>query len=160
MRLRTGRFPKTLKSSRPISSYLPQCWLLLLRQRSLTRSGMKQLSCTGSSLIFRFRPSPCPTHYGEHLATIPSADFCLITLPVTQQSAIGFHRVRSPLAMNSKEPRHLYTRASLVICRSPVKQISPDKSMHCHCTAASFTVAVRSRGFAVLCQLASSLRLI
>jgi len=49
--------------------------------------------------------------------------------------------------------------ASLVIYRSLVKQISPDKNMNCHCTAASFTVAVRSRGFDVLCHLAFSLRL-
>jgi len=49
--------------------------------------------------------------------------------------------------------------ASLVIYRSPVKQISPDslqyplegyKNMSCHCTAASFTVAVRSHGFDAL----------
>jgi len=160
MRLRTGRFLKMFKVSWPISSDLPQCWLLLLRQYSLTRSGMETLSCTGSSLIFRFRPSPCPNHYVGRLATMPSADFCLITPPVTQQSAIGFHRVRSPLVMEAKEPRHLYTRASLVICRSPVKQISPDKDMNFPCTAASFTVAVRSLGFDVLCHLASSLRLI
>jgi len=44
--------------------------------------------------------------------------------------------------------------------RSLVEQISPDKNMHCHCTTASFTVAVRSHGFVVLCQLASGLRLI
>jgi hypothetical protein len=40
------------------------------------------------------------------------------------------------------------------------KQISPDKSMNFHCTAASFTVAVKTHGFVVLCQLTSSLRLI
>ncbi len=52
---------------------------------------MEQLSCTGSSLIFRFRPSPCPNHYVGHLATMPSADFCLITQLIAQPSAIGFH---------------------------------------------------------------------
>ena len=122
--------------------------------------GHEKLSCTGSSLIFRFRPSPCPSHYAGHLATMPSADFCLITVPVTQCGAIGFHLVRSPLSMASKEPRHLLTRASLVSYRSLVKQISPDKNMNCPCATASFTVAVRSHGFVVLCQLASSLRLI
>ncbi len=50
--------------------------------------------------------------------------------------------------------------ASLVIYRWHVKQISPDKNMNFLCTAASFTVAVKSRGFDVLCHLASSLRLI
>ena len=44
--------------------------------------------------------------------------------------------------------------------RSPVKQISPDKNMHFLCTAASFTVTIRTHGFVVLCQLTSSLRLI
>ena len=106
-----------------------------------------------------FRPSPCLTHYGERLATTPSADFCLITPLVAQRSAIGFHLIRSPLAMDSKGPRLGRPVASLVICRSLVKQISPDsfqyplegyKSMSCHYTAASFTVAVRSRGFDVL----------
>ena len=74
MRIRTGRFLKMFKKSWPISSDLPQCWLLFLRQHSSTRSGMEWLSCTGSSLIFRFRPSPCPTHYGGRLATMPSAE--------------------------------------------------------------------------------------
>jgi len=126
----------------------------------LSPVGHEALSCTGSSLTFRFRPSPYPNHYDGRWATMPSADFCLITLLVTQQSAIGFHQVRSPLMMGSKEPRHLLTRASLVIYRSLAKQISPDKNMHFLCTAASFTVAVRSHGFDVLCHLASSLRLI
>ncbi len=112
------------------------------------------------TLCRRFRPSPCPNHYDGHLATMPSADFYLITALVTQNSAIGFHLVRSPLSMASKEPRHLLTRASLVSYRSPVKQISPDKGMNCYCATASFTVAVRSLGFDVLCHLASSLRLI
>ncbi|MES9858910.1 MAG: hypothetical protein ABW166_20270 [Sedimenticola sp.] len=52
------------------------------------------------------------------------------------------------------------TLTLLVIYRSLDKQISPDKGMNFPCTAASFTVAVRSRGFDVLCHLASSLRLI
>ena len=122
--------------------------------------GHEKLSCAGSSLIFRFRPSPCPSHYAEHLATMPSADFCLITRRVTPAGAIGLHLVRSLWTMHSKEPRHLLTRALLVSYRSLVKQISPDKNMNCPCATASFTVAVRSRGFVVLCQLASSLRLI
>ena len=37
-----------------------------------------------------FRPSPCPNHYDGHLATMPSADFCLISIWVTQYRAIGF----------------------------------------------------------------------
>ncbi len=46
------------------------------------------------------------------------------------------------------------------IDRSLVEQISPDKDMYFLCTAASFTVTIRSRGFVVLCQLTSGLRLI
>ena len=127
-------------------------------------------------LFLMFRPSPCPNHYDGRLATrqllhallyllhpcsrMPSADFCLITHRVASVRAIGLHLIRSPRSIHSLEPRHLLTRASLVDYRSLVKQISPDKSMYCHCTAASFTVAVRSHGFVVLCQLAFSLRLI
>ena len=71
-----------------------------------------------------------------------------------------FHQVRSPLAMNSKEPRHLLTRASLVNDRSLVKQISPDKNVDFHYTTASFTLPIRSRGFDVLGHLASRLSLV
>ena len=35
-----------------------------------------------------YRP-PCPSHYAGHLATMPSADFCLITDMVTHIGAIG-----------------------------------------------------------------------
>jgi len=100
-------------------------------------------------------PSPCISHYADRWATMPSADFCLITARVTPVSAIGLHRVRSPLAMHSVEPRHLLTRALLVVYRSLVKQIpecrtTPDKNMNCPRATASFTVAVRSHGFVVL----------
>jgi len=111
---------------------------------------MEEMSCADSSLLFRFRPSPCPTHYGERLATMPSADFCLITLRVTPAGAIGFHQVRSLQSMGSEEPRHLYTRVLLVSYRSLVKQISPDKNINCPCTAVSFTSARRIHGFVML----------
>jgi hypothetical protein len=126
----------------------------------LNSVGYEKLSCTGSSLIFRFRPSPCPNHYDGHLTTMPSADFCLITAPITQHSAIGLHLIRSLWAIHPKEPRHLLTRALLVVYRSLVKQISPDKNVKCPRATASFTVTVRSLGFVVLWQLAVSLSLI
>jgi len=94
--------------------------------------------------------APCPNHYDGRLATMPSADFYLITARVAPRSAIGLHQIRSLWLMQTKEPRHLLTRALLVIYRSPVKQISPDKSMNFPCATASFTVAVRSHGFVVL----------
>ncbi|WML84919.1 hypothetical protein [Thiothrix subterranea] len=37
-----------------------------------------QVGC--SSLMFR--PSPCPRHYAGRWATMPSADFCLITVKI------------------------------------------------------------------------------
>jgi hypothetical protein len=126
---------------------------------------MKTLSCTGSSLIFRFRPSPCPNHYDGRLATMPSADFCLITCKVAPESAVGFHQIRSFELMKLKdqgtyipEPDWLFT--DRLLSRSPEVRPPTDKSMNFPCTAASFTVAVKSHGFVVLCQLASSLRLI
>jgi len=71
-----------------------------------------------------FRPSPCLNHYDGHLATMPSADFCLITCPVTQSRAIGFHRVRSFELMTLKgqgtyipEPYWLIT--DRLLSRSP-----------------------------------------
>ena len=50
--------------------------------------------------------SPCPTHYGGHSATMPSADFCSITDGVTSDGAIGVHLVRSqpPMAAASSRP--------------------------------------------------------
>jgi len=88
---------------------------------------------------------------------MPSADFCFITGRVTPDSAIGLYLVRSLRAIHPKESRHLLTRALLVVYRSLVKQISPDKNVNCPRATASFTVAVRSHGFVVLCQLAFSL---
>ena len=46
-----------------------------------------------------FRPSPCPIHYDGRLATMPSADFCLITCRITSTGATGFHLVRSHRSM-------------------------------------------------------------
>ncbi len=85
---------------------------------------MKTLSCTGSSLTFRFRPSPCPIHYDGCLATMPSADFCLIINKVSSIDAVGFHRIRSFQLMELKsqgtcipEPDWLVT--DRLLSRSP-----------------------------------------
>ena len=43
-----------------------------------------------------FGPSPCPLHYDGRLATMPSADFCLITWRVAPLSAIGVISSLSP----------------------------------------------------------------
>ena len=103
MRLRTGRFPKTFRTCWPISSDISQCWLLYYqRQHSSNPVGYEILSCTDSSLIFRFKPSPCPIHYNGRWATMPSADFCLIACRVNPSCAIGFHLVRSFQSMKLK----------------------------------------------------------
>ena len=55
------------------------------------------------TLCRRCRPSPCPTHYGGHLATMPSADFCHITTSVTAyraaRIAVGFDGYSSAFAL-------------------------------------------------------------
>jgi len=146
----------------------------------LSPVGHEALSCTGSSLTFRFRPSPCPNHYDGRLATMPSADFCLITHRVTPAGAIGFHLIRSCKVMNpacqglidqwphclstdrllSRSPRTLFSTPlrGIRACTVPAPQGHFVTAFGR--TAASFTVAVRSRGFDVLCHLAFSLRLI
>ena len=58
------------------------------RQDPFTRSGaVRSLRCARLTRCQRFGPSPCPTHYGGHLATMPSADFCPITPDVAAQRA-------------------------------------------------------------------------
>ena len=129
--------------------------------------GHEKLSCTGSSLIVRFRPSPCPNHYDGHVATMPSADFgrLLLTsaeslhrLPSTALSVcilFAFFGRYTPKSQGTYSPEPHWLSTDLGEC-----QISPDKNMIRPCATAPLTVAVRSHGFVVLCQLASSLRLI
>jgi len=92
---------------------------------------------------------------------MPSADFCLITNRVTPISAIGFHLIRSCRAMVpacqglvDQWPHWLSTDRSL--SRSPQIRTCTFPAPQEHFvtsfgrTAASFTVAVKSRGFDVL----------
>jgi hypothetical protein len=59
------------------------------RQSGFTRSGaVPQLRQGRLTLCRRFGPSPCPTHCGERLATMPSADFCPIPPGVTAERAV------------------------------------------------------------------------
>ena len=59
------------------------------RQSRFTWSGAVRLLRSARLMpCRRFRPSPCPTHYGEHLATTPSADFCSITPGVATGRAV------------------------------------------------------------------------
>ena len=58
------------------------------RQGCFTRSGAVQpLRHARLTRCRRFRPSPCPTHYGGRLATMPSADFCPVTPSVAARRA-------------------------------------------------------------------------
>jgi hypothetical protein len=58
------------------------------RQGRFTRSGaIRWLRLARLSRGRRFRPSPCPTHYGGRLATMPSADLCPITPDVAARRA-------------------------------------------------------------------------
>ena len=84
---------------------------------------------------------------------MPSADFCLITLEIAYQGAIGFHLFRSLCSMADKEPRHLSSGSLTAISRWLVKQISPDKNVNCRCTASSFTVSLEPVDFVTLCPL-------
>ena len=90
----------------------------------LSPVGYKTVSCTGSLLIFRFRPSPCPNHYDGRLATMPSADFCLITFKVAPAGAIGCHLVRSFQSMTLKNqdtciPEPYWLITDRLLSRSP-----------------------------------------
>jgi len=38
-----------------------------------------------------FSPSPCPRHYPWHWATMASADFCILTIPIAQGGAVCHH---------------------------------------------------------------------
>jgi hypothetical protein len=58
------------------------------RQGGFTRSGaLLPLRHARLARCRRFGPSPCPTHYGGRLATMPSADFCPVTPDVAARRA-------------------------------------------------------------------------
>ncbi len=58
------------------------------RQDRFTLSGaLQSLRLARLSRCRRVRPSPCPTHYSGHLATMPSVDSCPITPDVTAKCA-------------------------------------------------------------------------
>ena len=100
-----------------------------------------------------FGPSPCLRHYPERWATMASADFCLINHRITPEVAMKtiwllscswLRTVDSKLCeldLVSRESRPEFTKPSTL----HVKQISPDKSMNCRSTTASFTVSDEPR---------------
>ena len=85
------------------------------RQGRFTRSGaLRPLRLARLSRCRRFGPSPCPTHYGERLATMPSADFCPDTPSVAARRAarvaVGSGGDSSPFGLALK-PAPLATTA-------------------------------------------------
>ena len=86
MRVRTGRFLRGLKDHHKMAAF--NAGYETNRQDNFTRSGaISPLRLVRLARCRRFGPSPCPTHYGGHLATMPSADFCPITPDVTARRA-------------------------------------------------------------------------
>jgi hypothetical protein len=88
------------------------------RQRRFTRSGaLRPLRLLRLTRCRRFGPSPCPSHYGGRLATMPSADFCPITPGVAARRAarvaVGSGGTSSAFAL-ALRPAPLATSAPLV----------------------------------------------
>ncbi len=101
-------------------------------------TGYANAEISAAPLCRRFRPSPCPAHYGGRLATTPSADFCPVTPGVTAGRA----------ARNSGRVRwcfHGFRRGPQSGSHSPfrpqARQISPNKDMNYQCTTAAFTLS-------------------
>jgi hypothetical protein len=98
--------------------------------------------------------------------TMPSADFCTLTLQVSLQSAIG---IRHEMLSASCFPKAGLVSAdsptdtpgpclpgwpvpdSLMTILSHGAQISPDKNVNCPCTTAAFTLPSEPVGFVMWC---------
>ena len=114
MRVRTGRFHRSEKDHQIMAT--SNAGYGANRQGRFTRSGaLRPLRLARFARCRWFRPSPCPTHYGGRLATMPSADFCPITPGVTARRtapvAVGsggdsstFALALSPAPMTTKDP--------------------------------------------------------
>ena len=108
-----------------------------------------------------FGPSPCLRHYPERLATMPSADSCPISPQITSRDAMRdglaycFIRVES-CRMNSlsDKPGRLFTghpvRCSSQTSSPLAGQVSPDMSVNCCGTTASFTTPIWITGLCCL----------
>jgi hypothetical protein len=87
MRVRTGRFLRGLKGRHRMAT--SNAGYATIRQGRFTRSGaVRPLRLARLARCRRFGPSPCPTHYGGRLASMPSADFCPITSSVAAKRAV------------------------------------------------------------------------
>jgi hypothetical protein len=105
MRVRTGRVLRSLKDHHRMATFNAGCETN--RQSRFTHSGaVRPLRSARLSRCRRFGPSPCPTHYSRHLATMPSADFCPVTSDVTARCAAwialgsGGHSIAFAMALS------------------------------------------------------------
>jgi hypothetical protein len=75
-----GARPSDWKGLQHDDRVVLQSWLRHTAPRPFHPVGYST-SVSGARLALcrRFGPSPCPVHYGERLATTPSADFCPLT---------------------------------------------------------------------------------
>ena len=115
------------------------------RQAPFTRSGaVGSLRCERLTRCRRFRPSPCPTHYGGRLATMPSADFCPVTPSVAARRAarvtVGSGGDSSPFGLGlSSTPVGTRTARGTDLLRIC--------NMNFQCTTAAFTLSLAPDGF-------------
>jgi hypothetical protein len=94
---------------------------------------------------------------------MPSADFCMLTVTVSSDGAIGNHH---ELLSGFVFPRDSYQVTALdtpgpytgwpdpdllMTVLSRGMQISPDKSVNCPCTTAAFTLSPEPAGFVMSC---------
>jgi len=96
-----------------------------------------------------------------------AADFCIVTATIAGPRAVNLHDVAASFFDTQRAARHgarfLVSRCepSRVIRHSGAPlaaQISPGKDANSACTNAPFTLSAEPMGFAVLCQLASTLQ--
>jgi len=142
------------------------------RQDRFTRSGaVPPLRPARLTLCRRFRPSPCPTHYGGRLATMPSADFSPITPDVAAKRAArvtvgsgghssAFAPALSPAPLATTAPLGFDGVSSpfgLGLSATPIgtqaargRDLPGDKDMNFQCTTAAFTLPLAPDG---LCHL-------
>ena len=153
MRVRTVRFPVSFKRY----FHTSQGWLQAKRRLNwLCRSA--SLPCRARlapPCLHRFGPSPCPGYYPRHWANMASADSCLFTTQVALHGAgkipvlsafLGFVSPLQAKALSWKSrdiwvpvaPAGNLTRQESIPHQ---RQVSPDKDVNLHCTAAAFTLS-------------------
>ena len=141
-----------------------------LRRTRLARSGLnvedRVTHC--SALLRMFGPSWSATLVKHRTTTMASADFCGLTRCIPARRAVwpdGSLPLRSlgigqhDLSARSFRVRH--DQEAVVHHHQPHRhgaQISPGKDANSPCTNAPFTLSAEPMGFAVLCQLASTLQ--